>query len=149
MIYWLQVLDLAAISLFIAYLLSASLRRSWLVSDFRRPFILFTLAGVLLPFVDPRLGYANLAAQGTAVATLWSPALFSAAHQRRDLLSAAVVLGAGLVALILDFRQVACVPGALGHVLQPHAFWHLFSALLLFYLYRHERHLEFASTIAV
>lgn len=58
------------------------------------------------------------------------------------LLAAGVALAA--VTLWLDKGRVARVGGALAHVVQPHSFWHVLSALSLFFVYRYERRVEHA-----
>jgi hypothetical protein len=59
-----------------------------------------------------------------------------------DLVGAIAFNQAAAVALWLDKMQMACVEGALAHVAQRHSFWHVLSAMSLFFVYRDERQVE-------
>jgi hypothetical protein len=98
--------------------------------------------GVALAAVDPRLGYVGIAAQGVAIFCLASRLPVSG--QKLDLVAAIALNQAAAAFLWLDKGQIACVRGAFAHILQPHSFWHILSALSLFFVYRYEREVEHA-----
>jgi hypothetical protein len=142
MIRWLLVADVAAIFLLTAFLLAAYLQHAGLVGSSRLPmsFLALLAAGVALAAVDPRLGYAGVATQGLAIVYLaW---LLPVRGQSLDLVGAIAFNQLAAVTLWLDKGRVACVGGAFAHVVQPHSFWHILSALSLFFVYRYEREVE-------
>lgn len=92
--------------------------------------------------LDYRLGSAGIAAQGVAILCLaWR---IPTRGPRRELIAAIALNQAAAVTLWLDKAQVSCVRGALAHVVQPHSFWHVLSALSLLFFYRYEREIEHA-----
>lgn len=142
--HWLEVLDLAVIFLFTGFLLAANLQHAGLTRPalFAASFIALAAGGVALTFVDPRLGYVGIAAQGVGV--LWSAARIPVRGPWRQLAAAIALNQLAAVALWLDRGQIACARGALAHVAQPHVFWHVLSALSLLFFYRYEREVEHA-----
>jgi hypothetical protein len=144
MVRWLLVADVGAIFLLTAFLLAAHLRHAGLVRPSRvsaSALVLLT-AGVVLAVVDPRLAYLGVAAQGVAILCLaWRLPVHG---RRRDLVGAIAFNQAAAVCLWLDKGRVGCVGGALAHIVQPHSFWHILSALSLFFVYRYEREVEHA-----
>jgi hypothetical protein len=90
--------------------------------------------------VDPRLGYIGIAAQGVAI--LWLAWRLPIRGPRRELVAAVVLNQAAALMLWLDKGQVACTRGVLAHVVQPHSFWHILSALSLLAFYHYEREVE-------
>jgi hypothetical protein len=137
--YWLQAMDLAAIFLFTGFLLAVNLRHVGLIGRdrFAASFLVLAVGGAALALVDARLGYLGIAAQGVAI--LWSYWRIPARGSRLDL-GAAIALNQGAaLALWLDHARIACVQGRLAHVVQPHSFWHVLSALTLVYFYRYQR----------
>ena len=144
MVRWLLVADVAAIFLLTGFLLAAYLQHAGLVRPDRllASAVALLAAGVALAVVDPRLAYVGVAAQGVAILRLaWR---LPVRGQRLDLIGAITFNQAAAVCLWLDKGQVACVGGALAHFVQPHSFWHIFSALSLFFVYRYEREVEYA-----
>jgi hypothetical protein len=142
MLYWLLAADLAVIFLFTGFLLAANLQHGGLVGArwFPASFLVLAVGGAAVAFVDPRLGYIGIAAQGVAI--LWSAGRIPARGPRRDLGAAVVLNQAAAVAFWLDRGQVWCARGVLAHVVQPHSFWHVLSALCLLFFYRYERRIE-------
>jgi hypothetical protein len=142
MIRWLHVVDVAAIFLLTAFLLAAYLQHADLVGPNLLPasFLALLAAGAALAVVDPRLGYIAIAAQGAAILCLaWR---LPARGPGLELVGAITFNQGAAVALWLDKGQIACFEGPFAHVVQPHSFWHVFSALSLFFLYRYERRVE-------
>lgn len=148
MIRWLLVADVAAIFLLTAFLLAAYLQHAGLVGRGRLPSSILALlaGGVALAVVDPRLGYVGVAAQG--VATLCLAWRLPVRGRGLDLVGAITFNQAAAVSLWLDKGRVACVGGAFAHIVQPHSFWHILSALSLFFVYRYEREVEHALVTA-
>lgn len=144
MAYWLHAADLAAIFLFSGFLLAANLQHVGLIRASRFPacFLVLAAGGVGLAVASPRLAWIGIAAEGVAI--LWLAWRISARGPRPDLLAAIALNQVAAVALWLDKFQVVCVGGVFGHVLQPHSFWHVLSALSLLFFYRYERQLEHA-----
>lgn len=142
MIHWFHAADVAAIFLFTAFLLAAYLQHAGLTKPkhFVVWFVAFLSGGLVLTVVDPRLGWGGIAAQGAAF--LWVAWRLPVGGSRRTLIAALALNQAAAAALWLDKGQVACVRGALGHVVQPHSFWHVLSALSLAYFCRYEREIE-------
>lgn len=137
MVQWLHATDVVAIFLFTGFLLAANLQHAGLVdpSQFLACFLAFVAGGAILAFVDPRLGWIGIAAQGAGI--LWLAWRLPTRGQRRDLAAALALNQAAAVALWLDKGQVACTRGVLAHLVQPHSFWHVLSALSLLYVYRY------------
>jgi hypothetical protein len=144
MTHWLHAADVAAIFLFTGFLLAAYLQHAGLTdpSHFFACFLALVLGGALLAFADPRLGWIGIAAQGVSI--LWLAWRVPAPGPRRDLVAAIALNQLAAVALWLDKGRVACVRGALAHVVQPHSFWHILSALSLLFFYTYERGIEHA-----
>ena len=142
MVHWLHVADVAAIFLFTGFLLAAYLEHAGFVgaSWFPASFLALVAAGAALAFADPRLGYIGIAAQGAAI--LWLAWRLPMRGPRRELVGAITLNQAAAVALWMDKGQIACARGALVHVVQPHSFWHILSALSLLVFYRYERQVE-------
>ena len=142
MVHWLDAADVAAIFLFTGFLLAAYLQHAGLVNPSRFPacFLALVSGGAVLAFVDPRLGWVGIAAQGVSI--LWLAWRIPTGGLRRDLVAAIALNQVAAVALWLDKGQVACVRGALAHVVQPHSFWHILSALSFIFFYRYEREIE-------
>jgi len=139
---WLLVADVFAIFLLTAFLLAAYLQHAGLVGPNRlgMPFLALLAGGVALAALDPRLGYGGVAAQGIAIFCLaWR---LPVRGQTLDLVAAIALNQAAAACLWLDKGQVACIGGAFAHVVQPHSFWHILSALSLFFVYRYEREIE-------
>jgi len=144
MIRSLLAVDVAAIFLLTAFFLAAYLQHAGLVdpTGFSASFLALLVGGTALAVADPRLGYAGIAAQGVAI--LWLAWRIPTRGPRRELLAAIVLNQTAAVTLWLDKGRVWCVQGALAHVVQPHSFWHIFSALSLLFFYRYERRIEHA-----
>jgi Ceramidase len=142
MTHWLHAADVAAIFLFTAFLLAANLQRAGVVgaNRFSACFLLLLAGGAVLSFINPQLGWIGIAAQGVAI--LWLAWRDPAHGPRRELVAAIAANQTAAVALWLDKGQVLCARGALAHIVQPHSFWHILSALSLFFFYRYERGLE-------
>lgn len=142
MSYWLQAVDLAVIFLFTGFLLAANLQHVGLASreQFGALFFFLAAGGAALALVDARLGYLGIAAQGATI--LWSYWRIPARGSRIDLGAAIGLNQAAALGLWLDHAQVACTQGPLAHVLQPHSFWHVLSALSLVFFYRYQREIE-------
>jgi hypothetical protein len=142
MVHWFQALDLTAISLFTGFLLAANLCHAGLIKHdrFAGWFFLFAAGGGALGTVDARLGYFALALQGASI--LWSYSRIPARGLRSDLVAAIALTQVGAAALWLDHAGIACTQGPLAHVVQPHSFWHLMSALSLVFFYRYQRDVE-------
>jgi len=142
MVHWLHAADVAAIFLFTGFLLAAFLQHAELIdpSRFTACFLALVSGGAVLAFVDPRLGWIGIAVQGVFI--LWLAWRLPTRGPRPDLVAAIALNQVAAVALWLDKGQVACVRGALGHVVQPHSFWHILSALSLIFFYRYEREIE-------
>jgi hypothetical protein len=143
MIYWLHAVDVAAIFLFTGFLLAANLQHVGLVGASRFPacFLVLASGGVVLAFVDPWLGTIGIAAQGCAI--LWLAWRIPVRGPRGELVAAIALNQAAAVTLWLDRGQVLCTRGVLAHVVQPHSFWHILSALSLLFFYRYERQIEY------
>jgi len=142
MVHWLHATDVAAIFLITGFLLAVHLQLAGAVGPSRLApsFVALVAAGAALAFVDPRLGYVGIAVQGVAV--LWLAWRLPVRGPRRELVAAIVLNQAAALALLLDKGQVACTRGVLAHVVQPHSFWHILSALSLLAFYRYEREVE-------
>ena len=142
MVHWLQTADLTAIFVLTSFLLAAYLERASLVRPSRFPgsFLALVAAGGALAIANPWTGYLGIAVQGTAV--LWLAWRLPTRGRRRDLVGFIALNQAAAVMLWLDKGQVACVGGALSHIVQPHSFWHILSAFSLLFLYRYERMIE-------
>jgi len=142
MVHWLHVADVAAIFLFTGFLLASYLQHAGFIDPrrFGAWFLALVSGGAVLAFVDPRLGGFGIAAQGIAV--LWLALRVPVRGPGRDLVAAIALNQVAAVAFWLDQGQVACVRGALAHVVQPHSFWHILSALSLVFFYRYERVIE-------
>ena len=142
---WLQAVDLAVIFLFTGFLLAANLRHAGLArrDQFAASFFVLAAGGATLAFVDTRLGYLAIAAQGAAI--LWSYWRIPARGPRGDLVAAIALNQAAALALWLGHAQVACTGGSLTHVVQPHSFWHVLSAFSLVFFYRYQREIEHAT----
>jgi len=139
MVQWLHATDVAAIFLFTGFLLASYLRHAGLIapSRFGACFLALVCGGAGLAFVDPRLGWLGIATQGAAV--LWLALHVPVRGPRRDLVGAIALNQLAAVAFWMDQGQIACARGALAHVVQPHSFWHVLSALSLVFFYRYER----------
>lgn len=146
MVDWLLAADVVAIFLLTGFLLAAYLQHAGLVGPrrLRASFLVLVAAGAALGFVNPVLGYIGIAAQGAAI--LWLGWRLPMRGPRRELVAALLLNQAAAVALWLDKGQVACARGDLVHVVQPHSFWHVLSALSLLFAYRYERKVEHALT---
>lgn len=142
MVHWLHAADVAAIFLFTGFLLAAYLQHAGWVGPGRLSwsFLALVAAGTALAFADPRLGYIGVAAQGIAI--VWIAHRLPARGPRRELIAAIALNQAAAVALWLDKGQVGCTRGVLAHVVQPHSFWHILSAVSLLFFYRYERQIE-------
>lgn len=142
MIHWLHAVDLAAIFLFTGFLLAANLQHAGLVGArrFRACFLVLASGGTALAFADPWLGTIGIAAQGCAI--LWLAWRIPTRGPRRELVAAIALNQVAAVTLWLDKGQVFCTRGVLAHVVQPHSFWHILSALSLLFFYRYERQIE-------
>jgi len=145
MVHWLHAVDLAAIFLLTGFLLSAHLQRAgWIgARQFPACFLLLASGGAALALVDPWIGTAGIAAQGVAI--LWLVWRSPTPGPGRELVAAIALNQIAALALWLDKGQLLCSRGALAHVVQPHAFWHVLSALSLLFLYRWERGIEHGS----
>jgi hypothetical protein len=145
MIHWLHAADVAAIFLLTGFLLAAYLERTGLIraSRFGTSFLILVAVGAALAFWSPRLGFVGIAVQGVAV--LWLAWRLPQRGPRWDLVGAVALNQAAAATLWLDKAQVACAREALAHVVQPHSFWHVLSALSLLFVYRYERHVERAA----
>jgi hypothetical protein len=138
--------DVVAIFLLTGFLLAAYLQHAGLVGPrrLRASFLCLVAASAALGFVNPVLGYIGITAQGAAI--LWLGWRLPMRGPRRELVAALLLNQAAAVALWLDKGQVACARGDLVHVVQPHSFWHVLSALSLLFAYRYERKVEHALT---
>lgn len=141
---FLETADLAAIFLFTGFLLAANLQHAGLVDSrwFPASFLLLAIGGAAVALVDPRLGYVGIGLQGVAI--LWSARRIPVRVPRLDLGVAVALNQAAAVALWMDRAEIGCIRGVLAHVVQPHSFWHLLSALTLLFFYRYERQIEHA-----
>jgi len=143
MVDWLLESDVFAIFLLTGFLLTTYLQHAGLVGPSRLPtFVVLVAAGAALGLVNPVLGYIGIAAQGAII--LWLGWHLPMRGPRRELVAALVLNQAAAVALWLDKSQVACARGGFVHVVQPHSFWHILSALSLLFVYRYERKVEHA-----
>jgi hypothetical protein len=142
MVRWLQTADLTAIVVLTGFLLATYLERAGLVASRRFPGTVLGLvaAGAALAVTNPWAGYAGIAVQGGAI--VWLASRLPMRGPRRELVGFIALNQTAAVALWLDKGQIACAGGVLGHVVQPHSFWHLFSALSLLFFYRYERQVE-------
>ncbi len=142
MIHWLHVVDLVAIFLFMAFLLAAHLQRAgWVGAQrFSACFLVLASGGAALAFADFWLATLGITAQGVAI--LWLAWRSPTRGPRRELVAAIAFNQVAAVALWLDKGQLLCSRGALSHVVQPHSFWHVLSALSLLFVYRWERQIE-------
>ena len=142
MVHWLHAADVTAIFLFTGFLLAANLQHTGLIEPcrFRAWFLALAVGGAVLAFANPQLGFVGIAAQGVAI--LWLAWRISTRGPRRELIAAIAFNQAAALALWLDKGQVLCVRGMLAHVVQPHSFWHILSALSLLFFYCYEREIE-------
>ena len=137
-----QTLDLAVITLFTGYFLAASLVHRCYVTPprLRRLVVVLAALGAAAPQIHLALGFAMVTLQAAAVLWIWRGPWLGEA--RRDARRATWLLVPGAVLLGLDHAGIGCVGQALEHVVQPHAAWHVVSAMSVWYLYRAERLLE-------
>lgn len=142
MIHWLHVADVAAIFVLTAFLLAAYLRDARVIraDRFAAAFVAIVAGGVMLAVVDPRLGWLGIL--GQALGVVWLARRLPVRGSRRDLIAAIALNQAAAAMLWLDKAQVGCVRGPLAHVVQPHSFWHVLSALSLLFVYRYQRRVE-------
>jgi hypothetical protein len=142
MIRWLHAMDLAAIFVLTGFLLAAYLERAGFVarSLFPRCLLALVAPGVALAVLNPRAAYVGIALQGAAV--LWLAWRLPTRGPRRELFRFLALNQVAAVALWVDKGQVACAGGMLSNVVQPHSFWHMFSACSLLFVYRYERDVE-------
>jgi hypothetical protein len=147
LMYWLHAVDLAAIFVLTGFLLAANLRHAGMIGADRFPvvFLILAAAGTALAFADQGqaltwLVIIVIAGQGCAI--VWSAWRIPARGPRRELVAAIALNQVAAVALWLDRGHVLCTGGVLTHVVQPHSFWHIVSALSLLFFYRYERAVE-------
>jgi len=143
-----HIVDLAAVGPLTAYFVAAVLIHRGRVTPSSQWRVAAPLAviGTAAPIVHLGLGFVTIAAQGVVVLCLWPRARN---RQRpntkavgKDMPRAARYLLPGVLLLALDHGGIGCVRGTFAHVVQPHAVWHVLSAMSLWYLYRAERGLE-------
>jgi hypothetical protein len=149
MVHWLHALDLAAIFLFTGFMLAANLQNAGTIAAkrFGVTFLALAAGGAALAFTDPWLATIGVAVQGFA-AILWLAWRLPVRAPRREALAAIGLNQAAAVTLWLDKGQPLCASGVLAHMVQPHSFWHILSALSLLFYYRYERHVEHIVRIA-
>ena len=137
-----QTLDLAVMPLFTGYMLAASLvhRRRIAPRSLLRVVLACVAVGVAAPLLHIGLGFAVVTAQAAAVLWMWRGRWLG--DTRRDARRATQLLLPGAALLGLDHAGIGCLGAGLGHVVQPHAVWHLVSATSVWYCYRAERKLE-------
>jgi hypothetical protein len=142
---WLHAADVAAIYLLTGFFLATYLQHNGLLGPgrFRAAFVALVGAGAVLASIDPVLGYFGIAAQGVAI--VWLAWRLPIHGPRRELVAAIVLNQAAAAALWLDKSQVACARGAFVHIVQPHSFWHVLSAVSLLFFYRYQRQVDRAA----
>ncbi|MEE2636895.1 MAG: hypothetical protein VYE68_06640 [Acidobacteriota bacterium] len=147
-----HIVDVAAIGPLTAYFVTAVFIHRGRVSpgSHWRVAIPLALVGVAAPVVHLGLGFVTIAAQGLVVLWLWPRGGPRQVAGRRpdtktaigDIPRAAGYLLPGVFLLALDHGGIGCLRGAFAHVVQPHAVWHVLSAMGLWHLYRAECRLE-------
>jgi len=137
-----QVIDVAAIPLFMGYICAATFvhRRQVDVSTFLRLFLFITVISVLLITTNLVVGFAIVITQGCAILWFWWTNPFT--RENTDARRAILLLALGAILLGLDHAAIGCVRGANAHFVQPHSVWHLLSAASGYFFYRAESHLE-------
>ena len=137
-----QVIDVAAIPLFMGYICAATVihRRQADVSTFPWIFWFITVISVLLVTTNLAVGFAIVTSQGCAIIWLWwtKPPTRGNTDARRAIL----LLIFGAILLGLDHAAIGCVSGVNAHRIQPHSVWHLLSAASGYFFYRAESQLE-------
>ena len=135
-----QRIDLGAISLLTGYLLAAALVRRKYFPPSRLQSLTtgFAVLGLTAPQVHIGLGFALVATQALIVLWLWR----HTSTENADASRAKWLLVCGTLLLGLDHAGIGCFGGELKHFIQPHAVWHVLSAVSLYYVYRSERQSE-------
>ena len=137
-----QAIDIAAISLFIGYILAATFVHRRQVDIQLLPYLFLGLVGtgLLLPLIQLSVALIFVVLQGCIVIYLWCGRWVE--DGREDARLAVTLLIPGAVLLLLDHAAIGCVTGQNAHIIQPHVAWHLLSAGSAVYFYRAERLFE-------
>ena len=135
-----QTLDLAAIAPLAGFLLGSTLvaRYPALQPRFGPLVTVLAIGGTLAPFVSLGLGFAGLGVV-TALVIVVAVGRDVPTGARVPRRRAVTFVLAGGVLLALDHAGFGCVEGSLAHVVQPHALWHVLSAVACVHFYRYER----------
>ena len=137
-----QRIDLGTISLLTSYLLATALvRRKYIPpSRLQSLTIAFAVLGITAPQVHIGLGFALVTTQALIVLWLWQQTLTETEKATANRAKWLLIFGALLLGL--DHASIGCFGGGLEHLIQPHAVWHILSAVSLYYVYCSERHSE-------